>query len=99
MVIAAIAAAAVFFLFGLGAVMLYRFALHGEIDLQGLAAFGSLVLLPMLQHFQNMATGKGLGCLVLRFRLGGSGFRVWFLGVFRDLVFWVLGFMCSSCVV
>ena len=53
MVIAAIAAAAVFFLFGLGAVMLYRFALHGEIDLQGLAAFGSLVLLPMLQHFQN----------------------------------------------
>jgi len=51
--IAAIAAAAVFFLFGLGAVMLYRFALHGEIDLNGLAAFGSMVLLPVMQHFQN----------------------------------------------
>lgn len=53
MAIAAIAAAAVFFLFGLGAVMLYRFALHGEIDLNGLAAFGSMVLLPVMQHFQN----------------------------------------------
>lgn len=51
--IAAIAAAAVLFLFGLGAVMLYRFALHGEIDLNGLAAFGSMVLLPVMQHFQN----------------------------------------------
>lgn len=51
--IAAITAAAVFFLFGLGAVMLYRFALHGEIDLNGLAAFGSMVLLPVMQHFQN----------------------------------------------
>ena len=53
MAIAAIAAAAVFFLFGLGAVMLYRFAQHGEIDLNGLAAFGSMVLLPVMQHFQN----------------------------------------------
>ncbi len=56
--IAAIAAAAVFFLFGLAAVMLYRFAAHGELDLQGLAAFGSLVLLPTMQHFQNRHTEK-----------------------------------------
>lgn len=56
--IAAIAAAAVFFLFGLGAVMLFRFAIHGEIDLQGLAAFGSMVLLPVMQHFQNRHTIK-----------------------------------------
>lgn len=53
MAIAGIAAAAIFFLFGLAAILLYRFATFGEIDFQGLAAFGSLVLLPVMQHFQN----------------------------------------------
>ena len=51
--IAAIVAAAVFFLFGLAAIMLYRYAAFGEIDWQGFAAFGSMFLLPVMQHFQN----------------------------------------------
>lgn len=41
------------FLFGLGSIMLYRYAAFGEIDWQGLAAFCSMILLPILQHFQN----------------------------------------------
>ena len=41
------------FLFGLGIIMLIRYADHGEIDWQGLAAFGSMFLLPLMQHFQN----------------------------------------------
>lgn len=41
------------FLFGLGIIMLLRYAEHGEIDWQGLAAFGSMFLLPLMQHFQN----------------------------------------------
>jgi hypothetical protein len=59
--IAAIAAAAVFFLFGLAAVMLFRYAVHGEIDWQGLAAFCSLVLLPLMQHAQNRHHEKRAG--------------------------------------
>ncbi len=47
------AAAAIFFLFGIAAIMLYRYAVFGEIDWPGLASFGSLVLLPLMQHFQN----------------------------------------------
>lgn len=59
--IAALVAAAVFFLFGLGAIMLYRYAVFGEIDWQGLAAFCSLVLLPYMQHAQNRSTEKRAG--------------------------------------
>ena len=56
--IAGLAAAAVLFLFGLASIMLYRYAFFGELDWQGFAAFGSMVLLPMLQHFQNRHTIK-----------------------------------------
>ena len=41
------------FLFGLGMIMLVRYYEHGEVDWQGLAAFGSMFLLPLMQHFQN----------------------------------------------
>lgn len=58
---AAIVAAAVFFLFGLAAIMLYRYAAFGEIDWQGLAAFCSLVLAPWMQHAQNRSTEKRAG--------------------------------------
>lgn len=56
--IAGIVAAAVLFLFGLGSIMLVRYAVHGEIDWQGLAAFITLVLFPVGQHFQNRHTIK-----------------------------------------
>jgi hypothetical protein len=59
--IAALVAAAVLFLLGLGAIMLFRYAIHGEIDWQGLAAFCSLVLLPYMQHAQNRSTEKRAG--------------------------------------
>ena len=52
-VIYALAFCAVVFVLGLGMIMLYRYAIHGEIDWQGLAAFITLVLFPIGQHFQN----------------------------------------------
>lgn len=51
--IALIVLVAVLFLAGLGSIMLFRYAVFGEIDWQGLAAFCTMVLLPVLQHAQN----------------------------------------------
>lgn len=59
--VALIALAAVFFLFGLGGIMLFRYAVHGEIDWQGLAAFITLVLFPVMQHAQNRHVEKRAG--------------------------------------
>jgi hypothetical protein len=59
--IAALIVVAVLFLASLGAIMLFRYAVHGEIDWQGLAAFCSLVLVPWLQHAQNRHVEKRAG--------------------------------------
>jgi len=39
----------VFFVGALGAIMLYRYAVHGDLDWAGLASFGSMVVIPWLQ--------------------------------------------------
>ena len=49
------------FLFGLGAIMLYRYASFGELDWQGLTAFVVGVLFPYMQHAQNRSTERRQG--------------------------------------
>lgn len=53
MAVAALLAAGFLFLLGLGAIMLYRYASHGEIDWQGLVAFLGFITTFGVQHFQN----------------------------------------------
>lgn len=71
--VAAIIAAAVCFLFGLGVIMLYRYATFGEIDWQGLVAFCSLVLPLVMQHFQNRHVEKRAGVADRPLAPGPSG--------------------------
>ena len=59
--VAAIALMGVLFLGGLGTIMLYRFAVHGEINWEGLAAFCTMVLGPVMQQFQNRHSLKLAG--------------------------------------
>jgi hypothetical protein len=59
--IAALITVGVLFLAGLATVILYRYAVHGEIDWQGLAAFCTMVLIPYLQHAQNRHNAKIAG--------------------------------------
>lgn len=58
----ALAAVGVLFLLGLMGIMLFRYAVHGEIDWQGFAAFCAMVLIPILQHNQNRSTERRAGC-------------------------------------
>lgn len=51
--IAALMAVGLVFLLGLALIMLYRYAVFGEIDWAGLTAFLAGVLGPAMQHFQN----------------------------------------------
>ncbi len=59
--IAALVFVGLIFLLGLGSIMLYRYAAFGEIDWAGLAAFCSMVLIPMLQHAHNRTHEKRAG--------------------------------------
>lgn len=54
------------FLLGLGGIMLFRYAVFGEIDWQGLTAFLVGVLFPIMQHYQNRHLER-------RDELNGSG--------------------------
>lgn len=57
----ALVAVGVLFLLGLGTIMLIRYAQHGEIDWQGLAAFVTMVIFPLMQHAQNRSTERRAG--------------------------------------
>lgn len=63
-VIAALAMLAFAFLAALGAIMLFRYAAFGEISWEGLAAFITGVLGPVVRHFENRNGLYKLGRLV-----------------------------------